>query len=309
MEYRTLPGDSGIEVSAIGLGCLPLGLMTQQDATQAVVDAAVEAGITFFDTADIYGGPFGQGEEVLAAALGPRIHDVVIATKFGAQHHHEGGGSRPGSGARAAVLGYAEDSLRRLGREHIDLYQVHFPDVTTPLEETLGALDELVRAGKVRAVGCSNFTAEQLAEAAAITSAQGWAPLVTAQNRYSLLTRDIETDLLPAARAAGLGVLPYFPLESGLLTGKYSRGVPAPEGTRLATWGGMADQTKMERVERIEAALGDVPILEVALGWLLAQPDVVSVIAGATRAEQVSANVAGADWRPSPEQAALLDTL
>ena len=309
MEYRRLPGDSGIEVSAIGLGCLPFGLMADADAVRGVVDAALDAGITFFDTADIYGGPFGQGEELLAAALGSRSDDVVIATKFGAQHHHEGGGARPGAGAADAVRGYAEDSLRRLGRDHIDLYQVHFPDPVTPIDGTIEALDGLVRSGKVRAVGCSNFAAWQLVDAAWIARTRDFAPFVTAQNRYSLLSRDAERELVPAAAAHGAALLPYFPLESGLLSGKYTRGEAAPAGTRLATWGGFADDAKMAQVERIEEALEGVSILQVALGWLVDRPTVASVIAGATRPEQVVANVAAAAWRPTDEQRTLLDDL
>ena len=309
MEYRDLPGDSGIQVSAVGLGCLPFGLMAQPAQVDAIVGAALDAGVTFFDTADIYGGPFGQGEELLAAALGSRTNDVVVATKFGAQHHHEGGGGRLGAGAADAVRSYAEESLRRLGRDHIDLYQVHFPDPATPVEETIEALDALVQAGKVRAVGCSNFAAWQLVDAAWIARTNGWSPFVTAQNRYSLLSRDIERELLPAAAAHGAAILPYFPLESGLLSGKYQRGVAAPEGTRLAAWGGFADDTKMAQVEAIEAALPDVSILQAAMGWLASRPGVASVIAGATTPEQVVANVEAAEWRPSEQQEQLLATL
>jgi len=309
MENRTLPGTSGIAVSVVGMGCLPFGLMIDQPQVDAVVNASLDAGITFFDTADIYGGPHGQGEEVVAAALGTRINDVVIASKFGAQHRHEGGGGRRGAGEADAVRGYAEDSLRRLGRDHIDLYQVHFPDPATPIDETLEALDGLVQSGKVRAIGCSNFAAWQLVDAAWTSQVNGWAPFVSAQNRYSLLSREIERDLLPAAKAKDVAILPYFPLESGLLSGKYTRGQKAPEGTRLATWGGFADDAKMEKVEQIEAALPGVSILQVAMGWLAAQDGVVSVIAGATKPEHVAANVEAAAWRPTAEQALLIDEL
>jgi len=309
MEYRLLPGDSGITVSVVGLGCLPFGLMVKPDQVNEIVAAALDAGITFFDTADIYGGPFGQGEELLAAALGAQTRDVVIATKFGAQHHHEGGGARPGAGAKKAVLGYAEDSLRRLGRDHIDLYQVHFPDPVTPIDETLEALDELVQSGKVRAIGCSNYAAWQLADAAWISRTNGWASFVTAQNRYSVLSRDAERELLPAARAHGAAVLPYFPLESGLLSGKYTRGEKAPDGTRLAAWGGFADDAKMAQVEQLEAALDGVSILQVAMGWLASRDGVASVIAGVTRSEQLVANVEAAAWRPTDEQAAAIDSI
>jgi aryl-alcohol dehydrogenase-like predicted oxidoreductase len=309
MEQRVLPGDSGVSVSVVGMGCLPFGLMIDQAAVDEVVHAALDQGITFFDSADIYGGPFGQGEEVLAKALGSRINDVVIATKFGAQHFFEGGGARAGAGQADAVRGYAEDSLRRLGREHIDLYQVHFPDPVTPFDETLEALDGLVREGKVRAIGCSNFAAWQLVDAAWISRTNGWAPFVTAQNRYSLLSREVEKELLPAATAHGAALLPYFPLESGLLSGKYSRGVPAPEGTRLATWGGFADDAKMAKVEELEAALPGVSILEIAMGWLASRPGVASVIAGATKPEHVRANVAAAEWRPNEDQLTAIDTI
>jgi len=309
MESRTLPGTSGIEVSVVGMGCLPFGLMIDQEQVNAVVNASLDAGITFFDTADIYGGPHGQGEEVLAAALGKRINDVVIASKFGAQHRHEGGGGRSGAGAADAVRGYAEDSLRKLGRDHIDLYQVHFPDPATPIDETLEALDGLVQSGKVRAIGCSNFAAWQLVDAAWTSSTNGWAPFVTAQNRYSLLSREAERELMPAAAAHDTAILPYFPLESGLLSGKYKRGVAAPEGTRLATWGGFADDAKMAKVEEIEAALPGVSILQVAMGWLASREGVASVIAGATKPEHVVANVAAVAWRPDAEQAKILDEL
>jgi aryl-alcohol dehydrogenase-like predicted oxidoreductase len=309
MELRPLPGTSGIEVSVVGLGCLPLGLMIDQPQVDAVVGAALDAGITFFDTADIYGGPFGQGEEVLAKALGARINDVVIATKFGAQHHFEGGGARAGAGAAGAVRGYAEDSLRRLGRDHIDLYQVHFPDPATPIDETLEALSDLVVSGKVRAIGCSNFAAWQLADAMWTAKVNDWAPFVTAQNRYSVLSRDAERELIPAAQHHDVALLPYFPLESGLLSGKYTRGEQAPEGTRLATWGGFADDSKMAQVEQIESALPGTPILDIAMGWLAAQPQVVSIIAGATKPEHVIANVAAAAWRPTVEQSAAIDTI
>ncbi len=309
MEMRTLPGDSGIEVSAVGLGCLPFGLMVDADGTTAVVHAALEDGVTFFDTADIYGGPLGQGEELLAKALGPRIDEIVVATKFGAQHWHEGGGARPGAGARDKVIGYAEDSLRRLGRDHIDLYQVHFPDQVTPIEETMSALDALVTSGKVRAIGCSNFAAWQLVDAMWIARTNGWSPFVTAQNRYSVLTRDAERELVPAAIAHSTALLPYFPLESGLLSGKYQRGQAAPGGTRLAMWGGFADDAKLAQVEQLEDALEGVTILQVAMGWLASRPAVASVIAGATRPEQVTANVAAARWRPTPEQEEAIDAI
>jgi aryl-alcohol dehydrogenase-like predicted oxidoreductase len=275
----------------------------------AVVGAALDAGITFFDTADIYGGPFGQGEEVLAKALGARINDVVIATKFGAQHHFEGGGARAGAGAGGAVRGYAEDSLRRLGRDHIDLYQVHFPDPATPIDETLQALSDLVVSGKVRAIGCSNFAAWQLADAMWTAKVNDWATFVTAQNRYSVLSRDAERELIPAAQHHDVALLPYFPLESGLLSGKYTRAEKAPEGTRLATWGGFADDSKMAQVEQIESAIPGTPILDIAMGWLAAQPQVVSIIAGATKPEHVIANVAAAAWRPTVEQSAAIDAI
>jgi aryl-alcohol dehydrogenase-like predicted oxidoreductase len=293
-----------LHVSVVGLGCNNFGRRLDAAQTAAVVDAALDAGINFFDTADVYGG--GQSEEFIGRALGSRRNAVVIATKFG--NRMEG----QGSGASAAYVRQAcEASLRRLGTDYIDLYQLHRPDPQVPIAETLGALDELVRAGKVREIGCSNFSAEQIREAEA-AHANG-ARFVSVQNEYSLLKRDVERDVLPECERAGLTFLPYFPLASGLLTGKYRRGEPAPSGSRLAG-GGRANQLSdqnlaiVEELIRFAEAHGHT-ILELAFSWLLARPVVASVIAGATKPEQVHANTGAAQWRLTADELGEIDRI
>lgn len=309
MQLKPL-GGSGIEVSSVGLGCMNFGMMCDQAATDAIVDAALDAGVNFFDVADIYGGPHGKAETLLGKALGSRRTDIVLATKFGAKQGG-GGGAAPGGGSREYIMQAIEDSLERLGTDYIDLYQHHFPDSETPVEETLRALDDLVQQGKVRAIGCSNYSGALLTEAAAFAASSGSAAFVSAQNRYSLLTRDIEADLVPVARQHAVGVLPYFPLESGLLTGKYRKDEKAPADTRFGKWGGGGIFASDERYAIVEGLreygepLGR-SVLDIAIGWLAAQPYVSSVIAGVTRPEQIHQNVAAASWAPTEEQSAAI---
>jgi aryl-alcohol dehydrogenase-like predicted oxidoreductase len=302
MELRRL-GNSGLKVSAVGLGCNNFGMRIDQAQTQGVVDAAIDAGITLFDTADIYGGT--KSEEFLGVALGKRRKEVVVATKFGMA---VGGDERRKGGSRRWIMQAVEDSLRRLGTEWIDLYQHHAPDPDTPIDETLRALDDLVTQGKVRYLGNSNYTGWQIADAD--WTAAGQSRFVSAQNLYSLLERGSAQEVLPACEHFGLGFLPFFPLASGLLSGKYRRGEPPPEGTRLAAWGSRGQKAmndaNFDRVEALTAwaeARGHTT-LELAFAWLLGQPVVSSVIAGATTPDQVRANAATAAWRLTPDEVA-----
>jgi aryl-alcohol dehydrogenase-like predicted oxidoreductase len=302
MRTRRLGAD-GPEVSVVGLGCNNFGMRVDLDGTRAVVDAALDAGVTLFDTADTYGDT--KSETFLGEVLERRRDRVVLATKFGGRMEGRGGGSR--SHIREAV----EASLRRLRTDYIDVYQYHVPDGMTPFEETFGALDELVREGKVRYVGHSNLAPAQVEEVDALAREHGWARPVSAQNEYSLLRRDAEDELLPTCERLGLGVLPYFPLASGLLTGKYRRGEPVPEGTRLSGRDEVFTDEKFDRIEALETFGRErgVSLLEVAIGGLAAQPAVTSVIAGATRPEQVQANAAAGDWEPSADDVAALNAI
>ncbi|WP_030195937.1 aldo/keto reductase [Streptomyces sp. NRRL S-87] len=306
MRYLPL-GTSGLLVSAVGLGCNNFGGRLDARRTRDVVDAALDAGITLLDTADIYGNR-GGSEEYLGQALKGRRDRVVLATKFGATADMGYGPAAGARGGRAYVRRAVEASLSRLGTDHIDLYQLHSPDPATPVAETLAALSELVAEGKVRYIGHSNFTGWQLAEAAHVARELGAQPFVSAQNHWSLLDRGAEDELVPAARHYGVGVLPYFPLANGLLTGKIRRGAPVPEGARLA---GRTEYVE-RRIDRVEAlaALAEKhgrTLLEVAVGWLSAQPGCASVIAGATSPEQVRANAAAADRLPDAELLAEID--
>lgn len=282
-----------LEVSVVGLGCNNFGRRLGAAATERVVLAALDAGIDFFDTADIYGQ--GLSEEYLGRALKGRRNDAVIATKFGMQMDEDRSGARPEYVRRAA-----EDSLRRLGVDHIDLYQLHRPDPDVPIDETLGALGELVQEGLVREIGCSNFTAEQLREAEA---AAGDGPrFVSVQNQYSLLHREPERDTLAECERQGVAFIPFFPLANGLLTGKYRRGQPIPEGTRLSGTPRGEELLTEENLELVEDLISFAEsrgrtVLDLAFAWLLARPAVGSVIAGATSPEQVRANAAAADWQ------------
>ena len=310
MEYRNL-GNSGLQISIVGIGCNNFGGRIDGDATQKVVDAALDQGINFFDTADTYGGG-GKSEELLGRALGSRRQGVIIASKFGMKM---GEGPYRSGASRRYIVRACEDSLRRLGTDYIDLYQIHTPDPKTPIEETMRALDDLVRAGKVRYIGHSNFAGWQAAEAHFVARAEHLSPFISAQNEYSLLNRRIERELVPACEKYGVGILPFFPLASGLLTGKYRPGEPLPEGTRLANAAPMAERLLTECNWEITEKLRDYAesrghtLLELAIGWLASKPFVGSVIAGATRPEQVSANVAAAAWRLTPEEMAEVDAI
>ncbi len=290
-------GDSGIQTPVVGLGCNNFGRRLDLDGTREVVDAALEAGVTFFDTADIYGR--GQSEEQLGQLLEGRRDQVVLATKFG-MDMGDGKGPR---GSSDYIRQAVEHSLRRLRTDMIDVYWYHQPDGVTPIAETLATLHELVTAGTVRAIGASNFDAAQIAEADAVAREQELTPFSAIQNEYSLLVREAERDALPACEQLGLGFVPYFPLASGLLTGKYRRGEDAPSGTRLAAREQVATPEQFDQLEALTAFAQErgVPLLSVAIGGLLARDVVSSVIAGATKPEQVRANAAAATWTPTTD--------
>jgi aryl-alcohol dehydrogenase-like predicted oxidoreductase len=309
MEHRPL-GRSGLRVSSVGLGCNNFGRRCDPAQTRAVVAKALDSGVTLFDTADVYG-PGGLSEEYLGKALESRRGDVIVATKFALPM---GEGPLRRGGSRRWVMQAAEASLRRLGTDWIDLYQMHFPDGGTPIEETLRALDDLVRQGKVRYVGCSNFAGWQVVDAQWTARANGLVPLVSAQNQYSLLERAVEAEVVPACRAHGLGILPYFPLASGLLSGKYRRGEQAPPGTRLSAprFGpALLTERNFDRVEKLAsfAESAGHSLLELAISWLLGQDPVASVIAGATSPEQVEQNVRSSGWKLSAEELARVNEL
>ncbi len=296
-----------LEVSVVGLGCNNFGGRIDDAQATSVVNACIDAGITFFDTADVYGGT--RSEEVLGAALGDRRGQVVVASKFGMQIDDQRRGAKPDYVRRAI-----EDTLRRLGTDYVDLYQLHFPDADTPIGDTLAALDELVQAGKVREIGCSNFSAAQLREAEEAV-AQGAARFVSVQNQYSLLQREPEADLLGECARDDVAFIPYFPLASGVLTGKYRRGEPVPPGTRLASMPDRAAAVLSDETFSVVEALTAFAnerghnLVELAVAWLLAHQVVASVIAGATRPEQVDQNAAGADWVLSDADVAEIDAL
>ncbi len=306
METRSV---GSLEVSVAGLGCNNFGMRIDEAATQAVVDAALEVGINHFDTADMYGG--GKSEEFLGRALGSRRADVVITTKVGGRvPEGEAGGSE------ALITRVCDESLDRLGTDYIDLYLLHYPDKNTPIGETLEAFAKLIAAGKVREIGCSNFTGPMLDEADAVAKELGVQRFVNAQNDYSLLNRAVEADVIPACDRLDIVLMPYFPLASGVLTGKYKRGEAHPEGSRLAAWGPMAEtfasDERMDVVERLQeyAAARGHTLIELALSWLAGAPTVGSVIAGATSPEQVRANAAATSaWRLTPEERAEVDAL
>jgi aryl-alcohol dehydrogenase-like predicted oxidoreductase len=310
MQQRPL-GSSGLQVSVVGLGCNNFGNRTDKEASRKVIDRAIEAGITLFDTADIYGNR-GGSETIIGDVLGKRRDDIVLATKFAGPMDDAG---RLKGASRRYVMTAVEASLRRLRTDWIDLYQVHFPDPETPIEETLEALGDLVRAGKVRYIGLSNHPAWKVADAWWTARDRRLIPFVSCQDEYSLLVRGIESELLPALEHFGIGLLPYFPLAGGLLTGKYQPDAPPPEGSRMAKnpsfgerYRTPANNAKVERLRAFCAQRGHT-LLELAFSWLLAHRPVASVIAGATKPEQIDANIAAAGWSLTGEDLAEIDRL
>lgn len=297
MEYRNL-GRAGVKVSAVGVGCNQFGSYLDQEGTTAVVHAALDEGINFFDTADVYGNK-GLSEEYLGTALVGRRHQVVVATKV---RHPMGDGPNDGGTSRYHIFNAVEGSLRRLKTDHIDLYQIHRWDDVAPLEETLRALDDLVRAGKVRYLGASNFAAWQLCRANDLAEMRGWEAFVSVQPEYNLLARDAERELVPYCRWAGIGILPYFPLAGGFLTGKYRRDEAPPPGTRGERSAYVQQFLRPENFDLLDklrpiAERHGRTLADLAIAWLLAQPQIASVIAGATRPEQVRTNAAASTWR------------
>lgn len=314
MQFQQL-GKSGLTVSKIGLGCNNFGrknsLTYTQEGTSAVVNAAIDSGITLFDTADTYGVEAGLSEQMLGTALRGKRDKVILATKFGMDARGANGVDFGARGSRSYIIQSVEASLNRLGTDYIDLYQFHTPDPNTPIEETLRALDELITNGKVRYIGHSNRAGWQIAEAEYVARELGTERFISAQNHYNLYDRRAELEVLPAARAFGLGVLPYFPLANGMLTGKYSEG-KAPEGSRLSfVRQNMVTDADLDQLKRYGdfAQQRGITEVDVAFGWLLAQSPVSSVIAGATKPEQVRANAQAVRWSATPEDLAELDQI
>lgn len=315
MQFRHL-GNSGLRVSVIGLGCNNFGGRLSLEETRAVIHKAHDLGITLFDTADNYGatggGQRGDSERQMGQIIGPMRHEIVLATKFANAMSDDG--TKQG-GSRRYMMRAVEDSLSRLRTDYIDLYQIHFPDDATPLEETLRGLDDLVRQGKVRYIGCSNHAAWRVVEAAWISRSCNLNRFISAQDQYSLVHRAPEKELMPALRQYGMGLLPYFPLASGLLTGKYRRNAAMPAGTRLANTQRLADVYLTEKNWEIAEKLADYAaghghtMLELAFSWLLAQSPVASVIAGATKPEQLEANVTAGGWKMTAEELAEIDKI
>jgi aryl-alcohol dehydrogenase-like predicted oxidoreductase len=316
MRYRQL-GASGLTVSVVGLGCNNFGSRAGLDQTRAVVDAAIDSGITLFDTADVYGwrsGNYGGSEKFLGEVLKGRRDQIVLATKFGSHMGPDAGPPDEARGSRRYVYRAVEASLRRLQTDYIDLYQQHQPDRSTPVEETLAALDDLVTQGKIRYAGSSNFAGWQIVEADWVARTEHRNRFISAQNHYSLLHRDAENEILPACQRYGVGLLPYFPLANGLLTGKYQRNQPIPQGTRLsdrATDGTLFTDELFDHLDALEkyAAERDQTLLTVAIAGLAAQPTVSSVISGAMTPDQVRANAATADWDLTQDDLDALDAI
>ena len=306
MTYRHL-GDSGLMVSTVGLGCNNFGMRIDAAATERVVGAALEHGITMFDTSDSYG----DSEIFLGKALGSRRDEIVLATKFGSDLRGANGPDWGARGSRRYIRKAIERSLSRLGTDYIDLYQMHMPDPSTPIEETLSTLSDLVHEGKVRYIGNSNFAGWQIADADWIARTNGSVRFISAQNHYNLIDRGAETDVLPACERFGLGQLPYFPLASGLLTGKYQRGVAAPADGRIAAWhmDSMLSDENFDKVDALSTFANErgLSLLQVALGGLASRPAVASVIAGATSAEQIVANVEAGLWSPSADDLSVIE--
>lgn len=309
MEKRPI-GNTGLQASVVGLGCNNFGMKIDLEATRAVLNTALDVGINFFDTADLYGG--GKSEEFLGEVLGSRRKEIVLATKFGGVAYTGKKGERWGE--RDYITKCIDASLKRLRTDHVDLYQLHFPDPNTPIEATLEALNDLVKQGKVRAVGHSNLSGPQIDEAVAQAKTKGLVPFVTAQNEWSLLNRKVEQGVIPACDRHRLGQLPFFPLASGLLTGKYRRGAALLPGSRLDKldffkgWATDDNFSKIEKLETFAESRGH-SLLELAMSWLASQPCVTSVISGATTPEQVRANAAAANWRLSAAELAAVNAL
>ncbi len=309
MKHRKL-GKSDLQVSAVGLGCNNFGFVANMDvsASRKVIDKAIDSGVHFFDTSDSYG----TSENILGEVLGERRKQIVLATKFGSKLNALGEKS---GASRGYILAECEESLRRLRTEWIDLYQIHYPDPGTPIEETLRALEDLVKHGKVRFIGCSNFSAAQLEEAESTAQAKGLTSFVSSQDEYSLLVRNIEREQLSVIEKHGMSELPYFPLASGLLTGKYKKGQAPQKGTRLGEKQALADRylhdANHEKVQRLEhfAKEHGHSLLELAFSWLVAHPAVASVIAGATKPEQIEANAKAANWELSSAEMAEVDRI
>jgi aryl-alcohol dehydrogenase-like predicted oxidoreductase len=310
LKQRTV-GASGPKVSLLGLGCNNFGLRMEIEASRAVIHKALDLGITFFDTADVYG-KRGGSETALGMYLGDRRKDIFLASKFG--NPMDDSGTRKG-GSRRYIMSAVEASLKRLKTDWIDLYQMHRPDPATPVEETLRALDDLVKQGKIRSIGCSQLAGWQLVERQWIARQGGFAPHAACEAEYSLLARDAERELIPAMRAYGAGLLPFYPLASGFLTGKYKRGAPMPEGARLTKGKRYSERFMTEAnwsvLEGLESFCRERgrTLLELAFGWLAAQPVVASVIAGATQAEQVEANAKATDWELTSQELAEIDRI
>lgn len=310
MKIRNL-GHSGLRVSLVGLGCNNFGGRIDLEASRKVVHKALDLGITLLDTADMYGNR-GGSETCLGEILGERRKDIVLATKFGFPMNEA---ETLKGASRRYIVTAVEASLKRLKTDWIDLYQLHRPDPLTPLEETARAMDDLVRQGKVRYIGCSNLPAWQVAHARWFSREMGLDSFVSCQDEYSLLARGIERELIPAMQNYGLGLLPFFPLASGLLTGKYGRGTAAPSDTRFAHWAHLAKRymtdanwNAVERLSGFASAHGRT-LLELAMSWLAARPTVSSIIAGATKPEQVEQNVKAAEWALTPAEIAEIDRL
>src|SRR3984885_9822129 len=310
MEQRTL-GNSGLRVSLVGLGCNNFGRRIDYTASRSVIHQALDLGITFFDTADAYRSPIGGSEEFLGKALGARRKDIVLATKVGMPID----GSELRGASRRTIIAGVEASLRRLNTDWIDLYQQHQPDPFTPIEETLRAFDDLVRQGKVRYIGCSNLKAWQVVDARWTSRSLGLAPFVSCQNEYSLLMRGPDRELIPMMQAHGMGLLPYYPLAGGFLTGKYRRNAPMPDGARLTVHaryeGRFINDDNWPIVERLEAFanLCGRTLLDLAFSWLAARPCVSSIIAGATKPEQLEANIRAAGWALTPVELQEIDRI
>jgi len=312
MTYRQL-GESGLTVSTVGIGCNNLSRRgVDKDVTRAIVDAALDVGITLFDTADIYGAEPGASEDLLGQALVGRREQFVVATKFGMSMQGRTLPEHEARGSRRYIRASIEGSLRRLRTDYIDLYQFHRPDPRTPIDETLEALDEIVREGKVRYIGSSNFAGWQVVDADWTARSAGGVRFISAQNEYNLLDRAAETELVPACEQVGVGLLPFFPLANGLLTGKYER-ESAPSSGRLSEsrYADFLATAPWDVVEKLRAFAGEreVPMLHIAIGGLAAQPAVASVIAGVTKPEQVHANAAAALWEPSADDLVRLDEI